>query len=57
MFYIFEVFLKPHLYRVHSLSHILGLAFLASDQVDQIVEFASDFRGDYERPASGGTFD
>ncbi len=54
---MFEVFFNPHLYRVHSLSHILRLAFLASDQIDQIVEFASNFRGDYERPASGGTFD
>ncbi len=45
------------MYRIHGLSHILGLVILACDQIYQIVEFASNFVRDKEYPASGGAFD
>ncbi len=57
MINILEVFLEPHLYGVHGLSHILGLVVLASDQIDQIVEFASYFGRNNKCSTSGCTFD
>ncbi len=57
MINILEVFLEPHLYGVHGLSHILGLAVLTSDQIDQIVEFASYFGRNNKCFASGCTFE
>ncbi len=57
MINILEMFLEPHLYGVHGLSHILGFALLASDQMDQIVEFASYFGRNNKCSTSGCAFD
>ncbi len=41
MFYIIEMLLEPHFDGIARLAYILRFADLASDQIDQIVEFAS----------------
>ncbi len=48
--------MEPYLDGVHCLSHILGLTNLASYQIDQIVEFASDSLWYYVRVFGGRAF-
>ncbi len=48
--------MEPHLDGVHCLPHILGLTNLASYQIDQIIEFASDSLWHYVLVFGGSAF-